>query len=166
MSRAVSSDMRPHLVSKVLSLYDRVAHHRPKRAPDVSQVADIADATSDEDAGVDVDVDIDIDVAADSAQLDIDEDSRTTSPMAAVSDHGVLYGVHTPPASDRDITDNDAAFDSGENWTEALEARAAEGGPEPEHEIDVFDEADDTHPHSATKDRPIADLGSGGRGGL
>jgi hypothetical protein len=56
--------------------------------------------------------------------------------------------------------------DSGENWTEALEARAAEGGPEPEHEIDVFDEADDTHPHSATKDRPIADLGSGGRGGL
>ncbi len=156
--------MRPHFVSKVLSLYDRVAHHRPTRAPDVSHVADIADATSDDD--VDIDVDVDVDVAADSAQLDSDEDSKTTARMVAVSDQGELYGVHTPPAADRDIPDNDASFDAGQNWIEALEERAAEGGPDPEHELDVVDEADETHPHSATKDHPIADLGSGGRGGL
>ncbi|HEX4453891.1 MAG TPA: hypothetical protein VH143_23665 [Kofleriaceae bacterium] len=131
----------------------------------MSHVADIADATSDDDDD-DSDVDVDVDVAADSAQLDHDEDSRTTAPMAAVLDQGDLYGVHTPPAADRRIPDNDAAFDAGQNWIEALEERAAEGGPEPEHELEVVDEADETHPHTDTKDRPIADLGSGGRGGL
>jgi hypothetical protein len=140
--------MRPHLVSKVLSLYDRVAHHRSKRAPESA------------------DVDVDVDVAADSAQLDDDEDTTPTARMAAVPDQGELYGVHTPAAADRHIPDNDASFEVGQNWIEALEERAAEGGPEPEQEVDVEDEADDVHPHTDTRDRPIADLGSGGRGGL
>ena len=158
MSRAVSSSMRPHLVSKVLSLYDRVAHHRPKRAPDVSQSDDVEVELDD--------ADLDVDVVADSAQLDLDEESKPTARMAAVSDQGELYGIHTPAAADRHIPDNDASFEVGQNWIEALEERAIEGGPEPEHDLDVEDEADDTHPHSDTKDRPIADLGSGGRGGM
>lgn len=149
--------MRPHFVSKVLSLYDRVAHHRRKpSAPDTANVADIADATETEDDGSD----------EANAAIELDDNTRVTSRMAAVTDSGDLYGVHTPPAADRHIPDNDASFETGQNWVEALEERAAEGGPEPEHEVDVEDDDDNKHPHTDHKDRPIADLGSGGRGGM
>jgi hypothetical protein len=152
--------MRPHFVSKVLSLYDRVAHHRRKpSAPDTGNVADIADATeteTEDDGSDEANVAIELD----------DDNTRVTARMAAVADSGDLYGVHTPAAADRHIPDNDASFETGQNWIEALEERAAEGGPEPEHEVDVEDDNDNKHPHSDHKDRPIADLGSGGRGGM
>ena len=110
------------------------------------------------------DFDIDVDDDVDDGD---DEATRTTEPMPAVrADEGELYGIHTPPATDRSIPDADHAFEAGQNWTEALEERSAEGGPLPEHEIDVIDETVDVHPNSETKDRRIADLGSGGRGGL
>jgi len=139
--------MRPHLFSKVLSLYDRVVHH---------QATPVAIAP--EDLGV----------ALDHEEAEDESDARDTTPMAAVRDEGELYGVHTPRAADRTLPDDDAAFVRGQNWIEALEERSAEGGPLPEHEIDVIDDTDDAHvhPNSETKDRPIADLGSGGRGGL
>jgi hypothetical protein len=147
MFRAVSWIMRPHLFSKVLSLYDRVVHHQP---------APVAIAPDD------------LGVALDHDEGEDEEDARDTAPMAAVRDEGELYGVHTPRAADRTLPDDDAAFSRGQNWIEALEERSAEGGPLPEHEIDVVDDTDEehTHPNSETKDRPIADLGSGGRGGL
>jgi hypothetical protein len=152
--------MRPHLISKVLSLYDRVVHHQP------------APVAPEPEAAGDGELDVDVDVAGDDAQLDdtsddtSDDDTRATLRMGAYRDEGDLYGVHTPAASDRTLPDDDRAFESGQNWIEALEERSAEGGPLPEHEIDVVDEADDKHPHTERKDRPIADLGSGGRGGL
>lgn len=84
-------------------------------------------------------------------------------------DAGDLYGAHTPAAQDRDHPDNDRAFDTGENWLEALEASAAENGPGPERGLDeVVDDEDVLHPPHAsdTRDRPVADHGSGGRAGL
>jgi hypothetical protein len=142
--------MRPHLFSKVLSLYDRVVHHG---APEAVPVA----------------IDPEQTLTSPIASTD-DDDDRITAPMAArgddTRDEGDLYGVHTPIASDRRIPDDDRAFEGGQNWIEALEESAAEGGPLPEHELDVVDEDDNEHPHTETKDRPIADLGSGGRGGM
>jgi hypothetical protein len=84
-------------------------------------------------------------------------------------DAGDLYGAHTPRAVDRDHPDDDRAYDEGQNWIEALEASAVENGPEPERELDDIVDDEDVldPPHaSATRDRPIADHGSGGRRGL
>lgn len=143
--------MRPHVFSKILSVYDRLVHHQA--APAVAEVHDPA---------IDVEpLDLDVGDGADTF-----DDTRATTPLPVIRDEGELYGIHTPPASDRDVPDDDRAFGSGQTWTEALEERAAEGGPTPEHEIDVVDETEEHHPNSETKDRPIADLGSGGRGGL
>jgi hypothetical protein len=137
--------MRPHLFSKVLSLYERVVHHGPREAVPVA---------------------VDPEQTLTSPVASNDDDDRITAQMGAVGDVGDLYGVHTPIASDRQLPDDDRAFDGGQNWVEALEERAVEGGPLPEHELDVVDEHDDKHPHTDTKDRPIADLGAGGRGGM
>lgn len=84
-------------------------------------------------------------------------------------DAGDLYGAHTPPAVDREHPDDDRAFDEGQNWIEALEASAIENGPEPERELDDIVDDEDVldPPHaSSTRDRPVADHGSGGRRGL
>ena len=84
-------------------------------------------------------------------------------------DAGDLYGVHTPPAVDRDHPDDDRAFQEGQNWVEALETSAVEYGPDPERELDAIIDDEDVldPPHAtATRDRPVADSGSGGRRGL
>jgi hypothetical protein len=84
-------------------------------------------------------------------------------------DDGDLYGGHTSPAVDRTHPDDDRAFDEGQNWTEALEASAAENGPEPDRELDdIVDDEDVLRPpHAAPgRDTPIADHGAGGRRGL
>jgi len=80
-------------------------------------------------------------------------------------DVGDLYGVHMPPASDRDLGEDSTL---GESFFEQLGEHSAEGGPEVEHEIDVLDDSDDHHAHHPTEsgDRPVADKGSGGPGGL
>jgi hypothetical protein len=60
----------------------------------------------------------------------------------------------------------------GETWLEALEEHAMEMGPAPEEEVVIIDDSDIEHPdhrgHHPTewRDRPIADKGSGGPGGL
>jgi hypothetical protein len=83
-------------------------------------------------------------------------------------DAGDLYGIPTPPAVDRAHPDDDRAFEEGQNWVEALETSAVENGPEPERELDMIDGEDVLDPPraSATRDRPVADNGSGGRRGL
>ena len=84
-------------------------------------------------------------------------------------DDGDLYGVHTPTAVDRAHPDDDRAFDEGHNWVEALETSAIENGAEPERTLDeiVDDEEVLQPPHASdTRDRPVADFGSGGRRGL
>lgn len=83
-----------------------------------------------------------------------------------VKDGGDLYGVHTGHASDRSQLDNDQSFETGQNWIESLETRAAEGGPEPEQELQILDDGDVTSPPSDARDRPLADRGAAGRRGL
>jgi hypothetical protein len=133
-------------------------------------------------AEAEADVDLAVEIADEEEQTD-DEDEAlgleeervpTADEIAAATtkDVGDLYGVHVPPAADPDIassdldTFQDAAL--GESFTEELLAKTTEGGPTPEHEVDVIDDTD-THPrHHATEsgDRPVADKGSGGPGGL
>lgn len=84
-------------------------------------------------------------------------------------DVGDLYGIHMPHATDREHPDDDHAFAEGQNWIEALETDAAEGGPTPEEGIeDVVDDEDIyKSPHASdNRDRPVADRGSGGPGGI
>jgi hypothetical protein len=86
-----------------------------------------------------------------------------------VRDAGDLYGVHTPPAVDRDHPDDDQAYAEGQNWIEALQTSAIENGAEPERALDdIVDDQDVLRPPHAsdTRDTPVADRGSGGPGGL
>jgi hypothetical protein len=108
--------------------------------------------------------------------LGLEEERAPTADEIAArtsKDVGDLYGVHMPRASDPELASDDlesfqdATF--GESFTEELLAKATEGGPTPEHEVDVVDDSDANHPtHHATEsgDRPVADKGSGGPGGL
>lgn len=116
----------------------------------------------------------------------IEEEARepdTSEPMAADAyisaigdDTGELYGVHTPHATDNELdktADNESFIDSeaGETWLETLGKKASEYGAEAEEELDVVDDSDHHPDHrghhkSDTRDRPVADKGSGGEGGL
>lgn len=104
----------------------------------------------------------------DEAALDVERPAEPASHAAdASAETGELYGVHTPPAVDRELPDDDRAeLAGGQNWIEALETSAIEYGAEPEHDLDVVDDQD-TPPHpSDTRDTPVADRGSGGPGGV
>lgn len=111
------------------------------------------------ETGID-EIEIDDDLAIAMAEVD-----RPVQPR----DAGDLYGAHTPRATDREHPDDDRAFDDGQNWVEALETSAVEYGPEPERELDdIVDDVDVLRPphRSDSRDRPVADHGSGGRRGL
>jgi hypothetical protein len=105
--------------------------------------------------------------------------SETTVDEYAQFDHetGDLYGVRTPHAGDTTLAareDQDSFEGSwrGETWLEALEEHAAVMGPAPEEEVVIVDDSDvgtqDHRGHHSTEggDRPVADKGSGGPGGL
>ncbi len=103
------------------------------------------------------------------------EDESQDEPIAEPEerDTGELYGVHTSPATDRDLgarEDHDSfqLSDEGETWLEALETKATEGGPAAEHEVVIIDDSDphEGPPPTDFRDRPKADKGSGGRGGM
>ena len=112
------------------------------------------------------------DVDEDAAELDTP--SQTTADAYAEAtdkDTGDLYGVRMPRAADAlDTTlDREELADSeeGENWLETLEKNAAEYGAEAEEEVVVIDDNDTQRGHHPTeRDRPVADKGSGGAGGL
>jgi hypothetical protein len=134
-------------------------------------------------AEAEADVDLAIEIADEEEQTDTEDEALgleeerlpTADQIAAATtkDVGDLYGVHLPPAADPEIAsvDLDSYQDAtlGESFTEELLAKATEGGPTPEHEVDVIDDSDENHPtHHSTEsgDRPVADKGSGGPGGL
>jgi len=102
-------------------------------------------------------------------ELDIPEDTTLDAIEESAHDTGELYGVHTPPATDRTHPDGDVSFEEGQHWLEALETDSVEMGPEAEHDLsDVVDDEDiyaSPHP-SDKKDTPVADRGSGGPGGI
>jgi hypothetical protein len=109
-------------------------------------------------------------VIIEDSELDLDEPELDEVEIRRTRDEGDLYGVHTPPATDKDIArpepEGYEGADAGENWLESLEEMSAEGGPEPERDI-VADDGVYRAPHpSDHRDRPVADKGSGGRGGL
>jgi len=138
-------------------------------AADLAAAEDLAILESDLDQTIDRDTAVIAQVEADEAAVISDAMARDGDPPAHERDAGDLYGAHTPPAQDRDHPDDDRAFETGENWLEALEASAAENGPEPERGLDdVVDDEDVLQPPHAsdTRDRPVADHGSGGRAGL
>jgi hypothetical protein len=101
--------------------------------------------------------------------VELDTPSETTLDTVneTVADIGDLYGVHTSRAEDTTHPDDDVAMREGQNWIEALQTDAVEGGPLPEREVESGDDADlDRSPHSSdTRDTPVADRGSGGPAG-
>lgn len=106
--------------------------------------------------------------SADTAGGAPDVESDTESPVRR-RDAGELYGAHTPAAVDRTHPDDDAAFEDGQNWIEALETDAVENGAEPEKPLDeIIDDEDALRPPHASdrRDTPVADHGAGGTRGL
>ena len=117
------------------------------------------------------------DSEVDARGREVDTPSETTADAYAAAidgdDTGELYGLHTPHAADRDLdktADQESFVDSeqGETWLETLEKKAAEGGAEAEEDLEVVDNSDEHTGHHSTEsgDRPVADKGSGGEGGL
>jgi hypothetical protein len=115
----------------------------------------------------------------DEEALELDTPSQTTADAyaEAAEETGELYGVRTPHAGDPNLAaaeDRDSFEGSwrGETWLESLEEHAVEMGPVPEEEVVIIDDSDVEHPdhrgHHPTEggDRPVADKGSGGPGGL
>ena len=117
------------------------------------------------------------DSEVDARGREVDTPAETTADAYADAidgdDTGELYGLHTPHAADRDLdktADQESFVDSeqGETWLETLEKKAAEGGAEAEEDLEVVDNSDEHTGHHSTEsgDRPVADKGSGGEGGL
>jgi hypothetical protein len=112
---------------------------------------------------------------SDNDAQELDTPSQTTADAyaEAADDTGELYGVHLPAPADKDLdvsADGESFRDSelGEHAFETLEKKMAESGAEPERPLDIEDDSDLERGHSSsdTKDRPVADKGSGGPGGL
>jgi hypothetical protein len=112
---------------------------------------------------------------ADDDARELDTPAQTTADayIEAADDTGELYGSHLPPAADPDLdvsSDGETFKDSdlGEHTFETLEKKMAENGAEPEHELDVTDDSDIERGHhkTDTRDRPVADKGSGGPAGM
>ena len=116
----------------------------------------------------------DIDAALDLRTADADDDEEDTfeTRTANADDTGELYGGHitradTPQHGTGPEGAEYAEAELGENWLETLEADAVEGGPAPELEVDANDDQDhDAHHGTEGGDRPVADKGAGGPGGL
>lgn len=132
----------------------------------------------DVDAQPDAEAEADLEAAtvtAEAEEEEIETPSETNMDAYAeqADDTGELYGLHTPHAADRDLDktpDQESFVDSemGENWLETLGKKAAEYGAEAEEDLEVVDNSDELGGHHSTEsgDRPVADKGSGGRGGL
>jgi len=136
--------------------------------PSAEAEADIEAATAeahyeDEDSEVD----------DDAQELDTPDATAANAYAEAAEDTGDAYGLHSPRGADKDLdktADAQEFVDSadGENWLETLEKKATEYGAEPERELDVVDDSDQHRGHHSSdrRDRPVADKGSGGDGGL
>jgi hypothetical protein len=164
----------------------RDARRGPSRDPyaadpdDPVQRFDDASELQAEPLDLDVQSRVDMEAAQDLAALEVDLDRIVGEDDIQVElidvdaipvsrDAGDLYGAHTPVAVDRVHPDDDQSFGDGQNWIEALETSAIENGAQPEQELSEIADDEDVFraPHpSATRDTPIADLGSGGRRGL
>ncbi len=117
----------------------------------------------------------DFDIAS-AENIEGESESELEPGPAVEHDTGELYGVRTPHAGDTNLSapEDQDAFEGagrGETWLEALGGHAALMGPALEQEIVIVDDrdlerADHRGNHPTERDRPIADKGSGGPGGL
>lgn len=115
-------------------------------------------------------------VDEDARELDTPDATNADAYVSASHDTGELYGLHTPPAEDKDLdkTRDQEGFrdyDEGEDLYETLGKKSTESGPQVEEMVDVVDDSDEHEDHRGhhktdTRDRPVADKGSGGPGGL
>ena len=113
-------------------------------------------------------VELDVEAQPSTDTENNEEPERTHTP-----DTGDLYGVYTQRRSEPDFDlepEGDAFTDAelGEHWLETLGKKAAEEGAYAEAELEMIDDSDEHRGHhkSDTRDRPVADKGAGGRGGL
>lgn len=157
---AMPQDFQPDPSDPVQTLDDMVPLHLDALEVD-------AVTTADAEAAQDL-ATLDAELDENAQELDTPEltDMDAIASAQAGKDDGVLYGVHTPRAVDRDLPDDDHAFAEGENWIEALQASATENGAEPERELDVIDEEDLDSPPTDHRDIPVADRGAAGPRGL
>ena len=109
----------------------------------------------------------------DARELDTPSQTTADAYVEAADDTGELYGVHVPAASERDFDinrDGESFKDAelGEHAFETLGKKMAENGAAPERELDVVDDSDIERGHhkTDTRDRPVADKGSGGNAGM
>lgn len=142
--------------------------------PAAEAEADV-DAAAAEVAAEDEELEEDSEVDANAREVETPSETTADAYAAAVDgeDTGELYGLHTPHATDHELDktpDQESFVDSeqGETWLETLEKKAAEGGAEAEEDLEVVDNSDELGGHHSTEsgDRPVADKGSGGEGGL
>ena len=138
-----------------------------------------------DDAGqfsvVDVDLEVDAEPQAEAdAELDAAVASSGDDSIEVIDDSDVegigdLYGVHVPRSADGadiDLTPDQESFQDsslGEHVFETLEKKLAEAGTaNPEEDVEFEDDSDRERGHSKSdrRDRPVADKGSGGPGGL
>ena len=135
-----------------------------------------AEASADFDAAAVIAEGEESEVDEDARELDTPEMTTADDYVAGAEDTGDLYGIETPPAEDKELdkTQYQESFidsEAGETWLETLGKKASEYGAEVEQEVDVVDDSDEHiehrgHHKTDTRDRPVADKGSGGPGGL
>lgn len=146
---------------------------------DPAQLLDDAEQYSIIDVGLGVDAepqaeaDAELDAAVATSSDDyIDVIDQTN--IEDIGDAGDLYGVHVPAAADAgaDVTADGESFQDselGEHVFETLQKKMAESGTaNPEEDVEFEDDSDPLGGHSKSdrRDRPVADKGSGGPGGL
>ena len=109
-------------------------------------------------------------------ESELEAEATSDGDAEPAGDTGELYGVRTPHAGDPNISapeDQDSFEGSwrGETWLESLKEHAIEMGPVPEEEVVIVDDSIEHAEHRGHHpteggDRPVADKGSGGPGGL
>lgn len=153
--------------------------------PSAEAYADVDSAVYVAESGEGLEMDSGEGVEVEETQLDenaleLDTPDLTTADAYAEAigdeDSGDLYGVYTPKAEDPvpEMTPDHESFvdtEQGETWLETLGKTSTEYGPEVEHVVDVVDDSDEHIEHrghhgTESGDRPVADKGSGGIGGL
>lgn len=108
-----------------------------------------------------------LDAAAAENEGDPEQDEADSTLDERGHDPGELHGLRPPHAGDANLATAEARGEfAGETWIETLEGQAIELGPLPEEEIVIDDERDLEHHPTERGDRPVADKGSGGLGGL
>jgi hypothetical protein len=147
-----------------------------QRLDDIGEI-DIEPLTVEAQPAAEASEDLDL-AAAENVEGDSEPKDEPVSDEAeaAGAEIGELYGVRTPHAGDTALSaaeDRDSFEGAwrGETWLESLEEHATVMGPAPEEEVVIVDDSDIEHPdhrghHPSERDRPIADKGSGGPGGL